>query len=170
MMQEGVYMTGIEQEYAQTIHFLLMGNSKEHILHAIDHYSIQKMVLVTSDTLYDENFPFIMDIQKRGIDVLDVMIVNPFSNDCMETMIQEILGRYEAISNSSQTPVIFGLTGGTNLMAIAMSFVALLKNLRCHYIVKNQVNKIIEIDLFERLEGAITCDQLKLDILIGENK
>ena len=163
-------MTGIEQEYAQTIHFLLMGNSKEHILHAIDHYSIQKMVLVTSDTLYDENFPFIMDIQKRGIDVLDVMIVNPFSNDCMETMIQEILGRYEAISNSSQTPVIFGLTGGTNLMAIAMSFVALLKNLRCHYIVKNQVNKIIEIDLFERLEGAITCDQLKLDILIGENK
>jgi hypothetical protein len=163
-------MTGIEQEYAQTIHFLLMGNSKEHILHAIDHYSIQKMVLVTSDTLYDENVPFIMDIQKRGIDVLDVMIVNPFSNDCMETMIQEILGRYEAISNSSQTPVIFGLTGGTNLMAIAMSFVALLKNLRCHYIVKNQVNKIIEIDLFERLEGAITCDQLKLDILIGENK
>jgi predicted CDP-diglyceride synthetase/phosphatidate cytidylyltransferase len=163
-------MTGIEQEYAQTIHFLLMGNSKEHILHAIDHYSIQKMVLVTSDTLYDENVPFIMDIQKRGIDVLDVMIVNPFSNDCMETMIQEILGRYEAISNTSQTPVIFGLTGGTNLMAIAMSFVALLKNLRCHYIVKNQVNKIIEIDLFERLEGAITCDQLKLDILIGENK
>lgn len=163
-------MTGIELEYAQTIHFLLMGNSKEHILHAIDHYSIQKMVLVTSDALYDENVPFIADIQKRDIDVLDVIIVNPFSNDSLETMIQDILGRYETISNSSQIPVIFGLTGGTNLMATAMSFVALLKNRRCHYIVKNQIKKIIEIDLFERLEGAITCDQLKLDILIGENK
>lgn len=163
-------MTGVEPEYAQTIHFLLMGNSKEHIFHAIDHYSIQKMVLVTSDTLYDENIPFISDIQQRGIDVLDVIIVNPFSNDCLETMIQKILGRYETISSSSQIPVIFGLTGGTNLMVIAMSFVALLKNIQCHYVVKNQVDKIIEIDLFERLESAITCDQLKLEILIGEKQ
>ena len=163
-------MTGIEPEYAQTIQFLLMGTSKEHILHAIDHYSIQKMVLVTSVTLYDENIPFITDIKKRGIDVLDVVIVNPFSNDCLETMIQEILDKYEAISSSSQIPVMFGLTGGTNLMAIAMSFVALLKNLRCHYVVKNQVDKIIEINLFERLEGAITCDQLKLEVLIGEKQ
>ena len=163
-------MTGIKQEYTHAIHFLLMGNSKEHILHTIDHYSIQKVVLVTSDTLYDDNISFIADIQQRGIDVLDVIIVNPFSNDCLETMIQEILGRYETISSSSQIPVIFGLTGGTNLMATAMSFVALLKNLRCHYIVKNQVDKIIEIDLFERLESAITCDQLKLEILIGEKQ
>lgn len=163
-------MTGIEQDHAHAIHFLLMGNSKEHILHSIDHYSIKKMVLVTSDTLYDENIQFIADIQKRGIDVLDVITVNPFSNNCLETMIQEILGKYEAISNSSQIPVMFGLTGGTNLMAIAMSFVALLKNLRCHYIVKNQVDKIIEIDLFERLESAITCDQLKLEVLIGEKQ
>lgn len=170
MSQEGDYMTGVEPEYAQTIHFLLMGNSKEHILHAIDYYSIQKLVLVTSDTLYGENIPFISDIQQRSIDVLDVIIVNPFSNDCLEAMIQEILGRYETISNSSQIPVIFGLTGGTNLMAIAMSFVASLKNLRCHYIVKNQVNKIIEIDLFERLEGTVTCDQLKLEVLIGEKQ
>lgn len=169
-MQEGVYMTGIETENASLIHFILLGNSKEHVLHAIDHYSIQKMVLVTSKTLYDENIPFIANLQKRGFDVLDVIVVNPFSNDCLETMIQEILGRYEAISSSSQIPVIFGLTGGTNLMVIAMSFVALLKNLRCHYIVKNQVDKIIEINLFERLEGAITCDQLKLDVLIGEKQ
>ncbi|MCK5343148.1 MAG: hypothetical protein KAR20_07080, partial [Candidatus Heimdallarchaeota archaeon] len=64
----------------------------------------------------------------------------------------------------------FGLTGGTNLMAIAMSFVASLKNLRCHYIVKNQVDNIIEIDLFERLEDAITCNILKLELLIGEKQ
>lgn len=163
-------MTGIETENASVIHFILLGNSKEHVIHAIDHYSIQKMVLVTSETLYDENIPFIANLQKRGFAVLDVIVVNPFSNDCLETMIREILSRYETISSSSQIPVIFGLTGGTNLMAIAMSFVALLKNLRCHYIVKNQVDKIIEIDLFERLEGAITGDQLKLEVIIGEKQ
>lgn len=162
-------MTGIETENTSVIHFILLGNSKEHVLHAIDHYSIQKMVLVTSKTLYDENIPFIANLRKRGFDVLDVIVVNPFSNDCLETMIQEILSKYEAISSSNQITVMFGLTGGTNLMAIAMSFVALLKNLRCHYVVKNQVDKIIEINLFERLEGVITCDKLKLEVLLGEN-
>lgn len=163
-------MTGIEPNNQQTIHFILLGNSKEHILQAIDHYSIQKMVLITSDTLYDENFPFIVNLQKNGIQILDVIVVNPFSCNCLENMINELLRKYEAVSNSGQIPVIFGLTGGTNLMAIAMSFVALMKNLRCHYIVKNQVDKIIEIDLFEKLEGVIISDQLKLEILIGEKQ
>lgn len=163
-------MTGIEPNNQQTIHFILLGNSKEHILQAIDHYSIQKMVLITSDTLFDENFPFIVNLQRNGIQILDVIVVNPFSCNCLENMINELLCKYEAVSNSGQIPVIFGLTGGTNLMAIAMSFVALMKNLRCHYIVKNQVDKIIEIDLFEKLEDVITSDQLKLEILIGEKQ
>lgn len=170
MPKEGDYMTGIEQNNQQTIHFILLGNSKEHILHAIYHYSIQKMVLITSDILYDENVPFIVNLQKKGILILDVIVVDPFSSNCLENMINELLCKYEAVSNSGQVPVIFGLTGGTNLMAIAMSFVALIKNLRCHYIVKNQIDNIIEIDLFEQLEDVITSDQLKLEILIGEKK
>ncbi len=161
-------MSGIESNNQNIIHFILLGNSKEHILHSIDHYSIKKMVLITSDGLYDENFPFIVSLQEKGIQIIDVIVVNPFSCSCLENMINEILCKYEAISCSGQLPVIFGLTGGTNLMAIAMSFVALIKNLRCHYIVKNEVDEIIDIDFFERLEDVIASDELKLDKLIGE--
>jgi hypothetical protein len=134
-----------------TIHFVLVGHSKEHILFAVDYYSIKKMVIFTSDNLKEENIPFIEQLIEKNVEVLDEVSLDPFKKDSLQSMTRLILEKHSQYCVHENIDFISALTGGTNLMTISMALFALLKGTKCHYIVKSETNELIELDFFQHL-------------------
>lgn len=135
----------------KTIHFILVGHSKEHIFFAVEYYSIKKMVIFTSDILHDENVPFIEELKERNVEVIEVVCLDPFKKDSLEKMTRLMLEKYCHYANDTDIDIISALTGGTNLMTISMALFALIKGIKCHYIIKPEQNELIELDFFQQL-------------------
>ncbi|MBP2132354.1 hypothetical protein J2128_000275 [Methanomicrobium sp. W14] len=151
----------------EIIHFLILGNSKVHILRAIDYFDIKKAVIFTSENMMIENQPFIDEIEQNGVNVIKVVLLSPFEEKALENMSQKILKTYELYSNRGSSEVIAGLTGGTNLMALAMGMLCLSAGLKAHYVLNNEVNDLIEIDYFKKLWKNRDLSNLKDCILEG---
>jgi hypothetical protein len=131
-------------------HFILLGHSKEHVDHAIKKYGINRMVVFTSPDLYGENQAYIASLAENGVEVLEVVRLDSFKPDSLETMTTQILDCHKKYGGFT---IICGLTGGTNLMVIAMATAALLKGSRCHYVLNNSQNDVLDIPFFEELNS-----------------
>lgn len=149
-----------------TIHFILMGNSREHLLYAINHYSINEMVVFTSENLYNENLEFIQELEKKGIIIADVVKLRPFDIDALRCMSCEMLKAYQRYS-TKDINIAAALTGGTNLMVSAMVLFALLKGVQCHYIIKEPENKAIDIALLQELHSLDSLQAIENCLLEG---
>jgi len=135
------------------IHFILLGHSKNHILMAIAHFKINKIVIFTSKELLEENLPFIQEIIPKSVQVLEVVELDPFEPQALENILLIISEKYKKYSAKGKIPIITSLTGGTNLMVVAMALVASEKRLKAYYILNNERNDVIEIDYFEHMKG-----------------
>jgi hypothetical protein len=153
-----------------SLHFLLLGHAKEHIGAVIEYYNIQNAVIFTSKELEEENLPRIKQLQDMGVTVSEVVYLEPFGQDALERMTKKILETYSAHSRSGQSEFVVGLTGGTNLMVVAMALVALLKGLPAHYVLNNGKNEIVEIGLFERLASCSNVEEMEAWICAGAER
>ena len=156
-------MTGVET-ISGPIHFLLLGNSKEHILRAIKYFKAQQVVFFTSQNLMSENRPFIDEIRKKGISVLETVYLDPFEEKALEHMSQRMGEAYDLHSAGGTHQIIAGLTGGTNLMVLAMGMVCLAAGLQAHYVVNNETNDVIEISFFRNLSPDTPVSQILTNI------
>ncbi len=143
------------------LHFLLLGHAKEHIRAVIDHYGIKNAVIFTSMELERENLPFIRSLEDEGIVIAEVINLEPFGQDALERMMVRILDAYRTHSGSGRTEFVVALTGGTNLMVVAMALVALMKGFPAHYVLNNGRNEVVEIDLFESLAPCVDAEEVE---------
>ncbi|NLA99506.1 MAG: hypothetical protein GX837_00815 [Methanomicrobiales archaeon] len=149
------------------LHFFLLGHAKEHIRAVIEHYSIRDVVIFTSVELEEENLPFIQSLRDEGVVISEVINLEPFGQDALERMMARILDAYHIHSRSERTEFVVALTGGTNLMVVAMALVALMKGLPAHYVLNNGRNEVVEIDLFERLAACVDAKEVEAQIRAG---
>jgi hypothetical protein len=159
-MREVGYTTGD----GSVAHFILLGHSREHIDRTVEKYGVKRMVVFTSPDLYQENQPYIAGLRERGVEVLDVVQLDTFKDDSLETMTSKILechDKYEGFT------IVSGLTGGTNLMAIAMATAALLKGARCHYVLNNGQNDVLDIPFFQELNGLKDLGTIEKQLKVG---
>ena len=152
---------------APPLHFLLLGHAKEHVRAVIEHYSIRNAVIFTSMELEGENLPFIRSLQDEGVVIAEIINLEPFGQDALERMTARILDTYHIHSRSGRTEFVVALTGGTNLMVVAMALVALMKGLPAHYVLNNGRNEVVEIDLFERLAPYVDAEEVEAQIRAG---
>lgn len=153
-------MTG-EGEGQNIVHFLSIGNSKDHASKAIDALSIEKMVVFTSYQILEETRSFCDSLSDKSINVLDIIPMDPFQTDSLSIMIQTVIEAFEKYSENGKNTIVSGLTGGTKLMAVALGIVSMLYGTSCNYIVHPPDNRVLEIDLFQKMAHI----QLKEDIL-----
>lgn len=151
-----------------TIHFILMGNAREHVLCAIRHFGIKEMVVFTSEDLYEENMVFIRGLGEQGIIIHEVVKLRPFDDDALRCMARMMLQAHQRYSSKGNIKITAALTGGTNLMVAAMTTYALLKGVRCHYIVKEPENRVIDIMLLEELHALGSLNAIEEDLVGGE--
>jgi CRISPR/Cas system-associated protein Csm6 len=143
------------------LHFLLLGHAKEHVRAIIEHYSIRNAVILTSTELEEENLPFIQSLRDEGVAIVEVINLEPFGQGALERMTARILDTYHACSGTGRTEFVVALTGGTNLMVVAMALVALMKGRPAHYVLNNGRNEVVEIDLFERLAPCVDAAEME---------
>lgn len=160
-------MTGVETT-SGPIHFLLLGTSKEHILRTIEYFDAQQVVFFTSQNLMNENQPFIDEIGQKGVSVLETVFLDPFEEAALEHMIQRMKEAYDFHSRGETNQIIAGLTGGTNLMVVAMGMVCLAFGLQAHYVVNNETNDVIDISFFQNLPRNTSISEIQLNIPGGK--
>lgn len=156
-------MTGVKK-VTEPIHFLLLGTSKEHIFRTIEYFDAKNVVFFTSQNLMNENKPFIDEIEQNGISVLETVYLNPFEEKALEHMTQRITEAHDLHSDRGTNQIFAGLTGGTNLMVVAMSMVCLATGLQAHYVVNNETNDLIVISYFRNLPRDTTISQIQATI------
>ena len=153
-------MIGGDESLPQ-IHFINLGNSKDHVIKAIERLSIRRMVIFTSPQLKADAQAFCKLLSDKGVEVLEVFEVDPFQSDSLEIMIRSLLEAHDKYSQNERIEIVSGLTGGTNIMAIAMGVVSMIKGLRCHYVISPPDDRVLEIDLFERLKLAQSRSEIE---------
>jgi hypothetical protein len=137
---------------SESIHFMLIGHSKTHVQRVVEYFKIKKMVVFISIELQKENQSFLEDLSSKGVEFLEVVPLDPFDTKALENMINVITEKYELYSNHGKLTVVTSLTGGTNLMVVAMALVASEKRLKAHYVLNNECNDVIEIDYFKKIK------------------
>lgn len=153
------YTTG-EGERLKPIHFINLGHSKEHVIKAVESLDIQKMVIFTSPLVKEGSGEFLERLEGLGVEIVEVFVVDPFLQDSLRDTVRSLLRAHRKYSNGGRVEVVSGLTGGTNIMAIAMGIFSMLKGLRCHYVVSPPDDRVMEIALFEGIVGSMSIDEL----------
>lgn len=159
-------MTG--DNLPEPIHFILLGHSKEHVSAVIDHFEVKKIVIFTSLNLEQDNLQFINDIKGDGINVLEVIYLDPFTINALESMSHRILETYEKYSHESDQVIFSALTGGTNLMVVSMAMVAFIKGMPAHYVLNNEKNEVLEISFFQELSKKCSLAAIERQLYPGD--
>lgn len=145
-------MTG--NKPSASVHFLLLGHSKEHILTSIKHFRPDGVVLFTSADLFEEHAEYIQESESMGIRVHELVSLSPFTEDALVSMTREILAVYDRYAAKGCT-IMMGLTGGTNLMVASMTLAALQKGCPAHYCVNDEARTVLTIDTLQRLSPTV---------------
>ncbi len=136
------------------VHFLLLGHSKDHIITVTEHFKPDAVVLFTSANLALENAEFIQELELKGLNVYEQVILSPFSEGAIESMTETILATHKKYAVKGST-IMMGLTGGTNLMVASMALAALQKGSLAHYCVNDDSGTILKIDTLQRLSSSL---------------
>lgn len=122
----------------ENIQFLIVGASHEHIFKIINHFHPSKIYLISSFEMQDS-----IMILKEKIDTLNILTqiiwVNPFKKDSLYQIISKIVenAKMELI-DQPHIKIYIGFTGGTNLMAIAAGYSAMILHAESHYVLKDK--------------------------------
>lgn len=150
-----------DDDSSNIVHFLLMGHSKEHLTKAVLEFRIQKMVIITTSDVAIDAKSFISSFIENGIEICEILEVDPFHDDSLQSLIVTLLDACDRHGQQSKKEIIIGLTGGTNLMAIAMGMVAMIRCLRCHYILPYPGQCAFDIELFKNFDPNCNLQQIE---------
>jgi|GEM_PF-3467800 len=140
------------------IFFLNIGNSKEHIEKAVDELKIKDAIIFSSVQTRIET-EFLKYLNDKGVNVLETHCVDPFTSDSLRNIISIMLSTIERYSKQG-TEFIVGLTGGTNIMAVAFGVVAMIKGLRCNYILNQEEDFLLKIDTFKEIDVSVPLKEI----------
>lgn len=153
-------MTG-ESDSDSIVHFILVGHSKEHVLKAIDEFHITKMVMITTNDVIDQSRQFLASLSGLGVELCDIIEVDPFQENSLQDITSKLLDACDKYGQNGKTEIIAGLTGGTNIMAIALGNVSMIKRLRCHYIVSPPDPRVLRFDLYRGIDPNSSMAQIE---------
>jgi hypothetical protein len=129
---------------AQNIHFLIVGNSHEHIFKILQEYHPDQIYLISSPEIKESTSGLKQQLEDQNIPV-EIIWVNPFQSDSLEKITTLLVNTGKQIlQQNPETKLFIGFTGGTNIMAIAAGYSALLLHAEGHYVLKEQ-NQIVPI-------------------------
>ncbi len=152
-------MTGNNKK---TLNIFLMGESTGHISYAITELGVRDIVIVSSKSTYEQNKGFLDQLEQNGVKIHEKITVDPFAADSVVLISTRILEVYQKYHQEG-FEIRCGLTGGTNLMAIAMGLAALVTGARCHYVVfNNNENRLVNISSFADIKKRIDFDNLNV--------
>lgn len=142
------------QKTSGSIHFLLAGHSTGHILKVIEVFRPAHLDLFTSVELQPSVSEF-MSTNEQFYGTYNIETIPSFTENSLISGISIILGRYNVVKTKFPLKKIyFGITGGTNTMAVEIAITALFSGESMHYVVKNandegDLGKIIMFDTEE---------------------
>ncbi len=126
------------KDKCDNIQFLIVGMSHDHIFKIIHHFQPLKLYLISSFEM-EESIKILND-QIKALNIITQMIwINPFKEDSLQQIINEIVWRAKKeIIEQPNVKLYMGFTGGTNLMAIAAGYSAMILNAEGHYVLKEK--------------------------------
>jgi DNA-binding transcriptional regulator LsrR (DeoR family) len=128
----------------QKIHFLIVGNSHEHIFKILQEYQPDQIYLISSPEIKESTSRLKQQLEDQKISV-EIIWVNPFQSDSLEKITTLLVNTgKQLLHQNPETKLFIGFTGGTNIMAIAAGYSALLLHAEGHYVLKDQ-NQIVPI-------------------------
>jgi 3-dehydroquinate synthetase len=141
-------------EKKNSYHFLIVGNSHEHIFKVIDYFHPSKIFLISSHELRES-----IELLQKQLNEMNVLVeciwVNPFQKNAIMEITSEIIEKSRQIKQTQPNSEIYiGFTGGTNLMAISAGYSALLLGVKGHYLIKGE-EQFMVIDVNEFNENLI---------------
>jgi len=125
-------------ERCNNIQFLIVGMSHDHIFKIIHHFQPLKLYLISSSEIEDSIKKLNDQIKELNI-ITQILWINPFKEDFLQQITNEII--WSAKSEMIEHPnikIYIGFTGGTNLMAIAAGYSAMILNAESHYVLKDK--------------------------------
>jgi len=144
------------------LNIFLMGESTGHISYAITELGIWDIVIVSSESTYEQNKGFLDQLEQTSIKIHEKITVDPFAADSIMHISTRIVEAYQKY-HLEGFEIRCGLTGGTNLMAIAMGVAALVTGAKCHYVgFKNNENHLVNISSFTDIKKRIDFNDLNL--------
>lgn len=151
MKDKGQYYN---QKTSGSIHLLLAGHSTGHILKVIEAFRPSHLDLFTSVELQTSVSEF-MSSTEQFHGTYHIETIPSFTENSLISGISIILGRYNVVKTKFPLKrIYFGITGGTNTMAVEIAISALFSGESMHYVVKNandegDLGKIIMFDMEE---------------------
>jgi len=126
------------KEKCDNIHFLIVGTSHDHIFKIIHKFQPIKLYLISSFEM-QESINALND-QIKALNIMTQIIwINPFKEDSLHQIIKEIIWRAKKeIIEHPNVKIYIGFTGGTNLMAIAAGYSAMILKAESHYVLKDK--------------------------------
>ena len=125
-------------EKCNNIQFLIVGMSHDHIFKIIHHFQPLKLYLISSSEIEDSIK--ILNDQIKELNIMTQIIwINPFKEDSLQQITNEIIWRAKSeMIEHPNIKIYIGFTGGTNLMAIAAGYSAMILNAESHYVLKDK--------------------------------
>ena len=145
--------------YNGSVQFLLAGNATGHILKVIEVFNPGHIEIFTSPQLRSSVNDFIMSLTKyKGTH--HVQSIPSFTESSILSGISIISDRYKVVkANYPDRKIYFGITGGTNTMAVTMAITALLFGEKMHYVVKD-LNDEDDFGKLTMFDSEAICNSL----------
>jgi len=125
-------------EKCNNIQFLIVGMSHDHIFKIIHHFQPLKLYLISSSEIEDSIKKLNDQIKELNI-MTQILWINPFKEDSLQQITNEIIWRAKSeMIEHPNIKIYIGFTGGTNLMAIAAGYSAMILNAESHYVLKDK--------------------------------
>ena len=120
------------------IQFLIVGTSHDHIFKIINHFQPLKLYLISSLETGESIKELKDQLKKLNINT-QIIYVNPFKEESLQQITNEIVwSANKELINNPNIKIYIGFTGGTNLMAIAAGYSAIILNAESHYVLKDK--------------------------------
>ena len=143
------------REERGSVHLLLCGHSTDHLLRIIEAYSPIHMDFFTSVELHPHLDAFLKSIQDFS-GTFHIEDIPAFTEDSIRVGSSTIMSRYLLLKKLFPSrSFYFGITGGTNTMAVEMALAALTSGEKIHYVIYGN-------ERAQEGDGIIIFDTLEL--------
>jgi hypothetical protein len=123
-----------------SVHLLLVGQSKGHISKVLEIFEPTHIDLFTTTELFLQVSEFITSMNSYH-GTHHVCVIPSFRENSIYSGISIIYSRYKNLkSRFPGMRIYFGITGGTNTMAVEMALTAVMTEESIHYVVKDSDN------------------------------
>jgi hypothetical protein len=90
---------------------------------------------------------------------METHFVDPFTTQSMQKMISITLSAADRYS-AHGVEFVVGLTGGTNIMAVALGIVAMIRGYRCNYVLNKEEDFLLKIDTFREIDRSVPLREI----------